>query len=185
MNKAIFLDRDGTIIDELGYVCHLDQEKIYPFAFAAIKQMNQKGFKVIGITNQAAIARGICTYGEVDTFNNELLFALKEKGGVMDRFYFSPYHPDFQAETFLHLKDWRKPEPGMILQAAKDFNIDLQQSYMIGDSTIDIQAGKNAGCKTILVLTGKGKDSKKELKHRHIQPDIITDNILTAIQNIK
>ncbi len=184
MNKAIFLDRDGTIIDELEYVCHLSQEKIFPFAFAAIKKMNQEGFRVIGITNQAAIARGICSLEEVEKLNRDLQEALKEEGAIVDRFYYSPYHPDFQKEKFKHLKHWRKPEPGMIIQGAKDFAINLEKSYMIGDSSIDIQAGKNAGCKTILVLTGKGKETKKELMQLNIQPDIITENILTAIESI-
>jgi D-glycero-D-manno-heptose 1,7-bisphosphate phosphatase len=184
MNKAIFLDRDGTIIDELGYVCHLALEKIFPFAFEAIKQMNKKGFKVIGITNQAAIARGICTQEEVEKLNNDLQSALNEKGAHLDRIYYSPYHPNFQQQRFKQLKNWRKPEPGMILQAAEDYGISLSQSYMVGDSAIDIIAGKNAGCKTILILSGKGQETNKELIQLNIKPNIITENILTACEHI-
>ncbi|MCP4157926.1 MAG: HAD family hydrolase [bacterium] len=183
MNKAFFLDRDGVIIEEKSYICQLSQSEIFPFTCDAIKRMNAAGYKVIGITNQSAIARGICTVEQVETIHEEITRILAENGAVIDKFYYSPFHVDGVVPQFSKKSDRRKPAPGMLLQAAKDFNIDLSQSYMVGDSEVDILAGKNAGCKTILVRTGKGPQTLEALKKKNILPDIITDNILTAIKD--
>lgn len=184
MHKAIFLDRDGTLIEENGYICELPQSAIYPFTAEAIRRMRDAGFLVFGITNQSAIARGICTKAQVEKIHRDITGILRKEGAVMEHFYYSPYHPEFNREQYEEKSHWRKPEPGMLRQAAADYNIDLTQSYMIGDSPVDIEAGKNAGCRTVLVLTGKGKESLEILNERNIQPDIITENILTAIEII-
>jgi D-glycero-D-manno-heptose 1,7-bisphosphate phosphatase len=182
MNRAIFLDRDGVIIEEKGYICHLSQSAIFPFAAGAIRKMNEAGFKVIGITNQSAIARGLCSKEEVEQLHADIQGILGAEGAVIDRFYYCPYLPGGVIEAYRGSHPWRKPQPGMLLQAAKDFGIDLGESYMIGDSAIDIEAGRNAGCKTILVLTGKGFASREELEQRGISPDYITGNIQTAVE---
>ncbi|HLP47375.1 MAG TPA: HAD family hydrolase [Candidatus Deferrimicrobium sp.] len=184
MNKAIFLDRDGTIIEEKGYISELRQSHIFPFSAAAVRYMNEKQYKVIGITNQSAIVRGICTHEQVETIHNEIIAALAQEGAFIDRFYYCPFHPDFDIPGYREQSNWRKPLPGMILQAAADFTLDLSNSYMIGDDLFDIEAGKNAGCKTVLVLTGKGRQAQEMLRARNIQPDMISENILTAIKEI-
>jgi D-glycero-D-manno-heptose 1,7-bisphosphate phosphatase len=184
MNKAIFFDRDGTIIEERGYISLLQQSEIFPFAVEAVRLMNDHHFKVIGITNQSAIARGIATPEQVETIHREITETLAKQGAVIDRFYYCPYHAEAVIPAYRKQSEWRKPQPGMIFQAAADFHIDLTQSYMVGDDVIDIETGKNAGCKTVLVLTGKGCQVFAQLPGRHIQPDIISENILTAIQEI-
>ena len=184
MNKAIFLDRDGTIIEERGYICHLFESEIFPFTCEAVQLMQKNHFKVIGITNQSSIARGICTIKQVETIHRKITEILGKKGAKIDKFYYCPYHSEVGFEEFRKVSEWRKPAPGMILQAAKDFNIDLSESYMMGDDLIDIEAGKNAGCRTVLVLTGKGRMTREKLPEKNIQPDIISENILTAIKAI-
>ncbi len=182
--KAIFLDRDGTLIEERGYICRLSESFIFPFAAPAVEKMNAGGFLVIGITNQSSIARGICTVEQVEAIHVEITRRLEAEGARLDRFYYCPYHPRGKVDLYRRVSDLRKPEPGMLLQAARDFGIGLEQSYMIGDSPIDIEAGRRAGCITVLVLTGKGKDTREELKKKDIQPDIVTENILTAVKEI-
>jgi D-glycero-D-manno-heptose 1,7-bisphosphate phosphatase len=184
MNKAIFLDRDGTIIKEKGYICFLRQSEIFPFTAEAVRRMNENHFKVIGITNQSAVARGICTREQVETIHKEIINTLAKQGAVIHGFYYCPYHEQGVIPGYRKKSGWRKPQPGMILQAAKDFNIDLSQSYMIGDHRVDIETGKNAGCRTVLVLTGKGRETREKLAGTNIQPDLITGNIFTAIEKI-
>jgi D-glycero-D-manno-heptose 1,7-bisphosphate phosphatase len=184
MNKAIFFDRDGTIIEEKGYICRLQQSEIFPFSAEAVRLMNENHFKVIGITNQSAIARGICTREQVETIHREITETLAKQGAVIHRFYYCPFLTEGIIPAYRKKSEWRKPLPGMIFQAATDFHIDLSQSYMVGDDLIDIETGKNAGCKTVLVLTGKGCLAREQLPGRDIQPDMISENILTAIRGI-
>jgi D-glycero-D-manno-heptose 1,7-bisphosphate phosphatase len=184
MNRAIFLDRDGVIIEEKGYICSLSQSVIFPFVGEAVRMMNESGFKVIGVTNQSAIARGYCTKDQVETIHREIIETLAKEGAVIDRFYYCPFLPGGTVPEYTKVSDLRKPAPGMILQAAADFDIDLSESYMMGDNIIDIETGINAGCKTVLVLTGKGGEMRKILEEKNIRPDLITENILTAIKMI-
>jgi D-glycero-D-manno-heptose 1,7-bisphosphate phosphatase len=148
--------------------------------------MQENHFKVIGITNQSSIARGICTIEQVERIHRQIIRILEKKGAVIDRFYYCPYHPEGTLSEFRKVSTGRKPAPGMILQAATDFNIDLSESYMMGDDRIDIETGKNAGCQTVLVLTGKGRMNRQQIlaKKNQPQPDIISENILTAIKTI-
>ncbi len=185
MNNAIFLDRDGTIIEEKGYICHLSQSAVFPFAGEAVSRMNAAGFKVIGISNQSAIGRGICTVEQVEQVHADIQEILLKEEAVIHGFYYSPFHPEAVVSQYRKEHAWRKPRPGMLLQAGDDFDIHLPASYMIGDSVIDIQAGQQAGCKTILVLTGKGRQTREELVHKGIVPNLVTDNILTAIEEIR
>ena len=183
-NKAIFLDRDGTIIEERGYICHLSESAIFPFSFEAIRLMQENGFKVIAATNQACIARGICTKDQVEKVHEDIRQQLLQQDAVLDAIYYSPWHPEGIVEEFKGNHPFRKPKPGMLRQASKDFDINLRESFMIGDSAIDIMAGKKAGCRTVLVLTGKGKEQMTEMYDKDIFPDMVCDNILGAINMI-
>lgn len=183
-NKAIFLDRDGTIIQDRGYICHLFESEIFPFAYEAVRIMNENQFKVIGITNQSSIARGICSPEQVETLHLTIREKLQVRQALIEKFYYCPYHADGEIPAYKKEHPWRKPSPGMLIQAARDFNIQLSHSYMMGDNLIDIQAGKNAGCRTVLVLTGKGLQTKEKLEKENINPDLICKNILTAIKEI-
>lgn len=147
--KAIFLDRDGTINKMVGFLTTPEQFQLLPGVAEAIKHVNSSGYLAIVVTNQPVIARGDCTFEELQLVHNKMETELGKLGAYLDGIYVCPHHPDkgFEGERPEYKCDCncRKPKPGMFLQAAKDFNVDLSQSYMIGDSTTDVQAGTNAG----------------------------------------
>jgi len=149
--KAIFLDRDGTINKMVGFVTRPEQFELLPGVAKAIKAINKSGYLAIVITNQPVIARGDCTFEQLQTIHNKMETELGKEGAFVDAIYVCPHHTDkgFAGECpeYKCDCDCRKPKPGLLLQAAKDFNIDLSQSYMIGDSERDVKAGENAGVK--------------------------------------
>lgn len=153
--KAIFLDRDGTINKYVGFLRDIEQFELLDGVTDAIKKINESGYLCIVVTNQPVIARGEVTYEQLDEIHNKMETLLGLKGAYLDGIYICPHHPHKGYEGEIpELKidcDCRKPKPGMLLRAAKDFNIDLQKSYMVGDSESDILAGKAAGCKTVLI----------------------------------
>ena len=158
--KAIFLDRDGTINKFVGFLTKIDGMELLPGSAEAIKKINDSGYLAIVVTNQPAIARGEIDFPDLQEIHNKLETLLGKEGAYLDAIYYCPHHTDkgFEGERIAYKCncDCRKPKAGMLLQAAKDFNIDLSQSYMIGDSQRDIEAGKNAGCKeSILLEDGK------------------------------
>lgn len=147
--KAIFLDRDGTINKMVGFITKPEQFELLPGVAKAIKAINKSGYLAIVITNQPVIARGDCTFEQLQTIHNKMETELGKEGAFVDAIYVCPHHTDkgFSGERpeYKCDCDCRKPKPGLLLQAAKDFNIDLSQSYMIGDSDGDVRAGENAG----------------------------------------
>lgn len=161
--KAIFLDRDGTINTYVGFLKKAEQFELLPGVSKAIRTINQSGYLAIVVTNQPVIARGEVTYEGLQQVHNRMETLLGRDGAYLDGIYFCPHHPDsgFEGEV-KNLKidcSCRKPKPGMLLQAARDFNLDLEQSWMIGDGEADILAGKNAGCRTALIGNGNyGQD---------------------------
>jgi|SRR5208282_856485 len=165
MRKAVFLDRDGVLNKDPPHYAHrLDQLELIPRSGTAVKILNEHGYLVIIISNQSGVARGYYTEKEVSVFNNALLMKIKEFGGVVDAIYYCPHHPDSDIEKYKVECYCRKPSPGMLLNAAKEHDIDLGKSYVIGDKWSDIEAGKNAGCQAILVLTGHGADEVSKMK---------------------
>ena len=157
MEKAIFLDRDGTINVDKGYVHKPEDFVFMAGAPEAIRQMNKFGYKVIVISNQSGIARGFFTSDDVVKLHEHINLELNKYGARIDAYYFCPHHPDYDMEC-----DCRKPKTGLIEQAVKDFNIDLTQSWMIGDKASDLECAGNIGLKAVLLLTGYG--SKEFLK---------------------
>lgn len=149
--KAIFLDRDGTINKYVGFLTKPEQFELIPGVAEAIKMINKSGYLAIVVTNQPIIARGDCTWEELQQIHNKMETELGKTGAFLDAIYICPHHKDkgFEGERPDYKFDCecRKPKPGLLLQAAKDFNINLSQSYMIGDSDNDCLSGKNAGCK--------------------------------------
>lgn len=153
--KAVFLDRDGTINKYVGFLRDIDDFELLPGVAEAIKKINASGYLAIVVTNQPVIARGEVTFDELRNIHNKMETLLGADGAYLDAIYFCPHHPDkgFEGEIpELKIKcSCRKPQPGMLLEAAKNFNIDLTKSWMIGDEQNDIKAGIAAGCKTALV----------------------------------
>ncbi|SFU85187.1 HAD-IIIA family hydrolase [Butyrivibrio sp. M55] len=153
--KAVFLDRDGTINKYVGFLRSIDEFELLPGVIEAIHKINDSGYLAIVATNQPVIARGEVTYSELEEIHNKMETLLGEKGAYIDALYYCPHHPDkgFDGEI-PELKfecECRKPKPGMLLKATEDFNIDLENSWMIGDGANDVLAGKNAGCKTAII----------------------------------
>lgn len=158
--KAIFLDRDGVINKHIGFLRKSDEFELLPRVIDGIKAINKSGYLAIVVTNQPVIARGECTFEELQRIHDKMETELGKEGAFLDAIYVCPHHKDkgFEGERPEYKFDCecRKPKPGLLLQAARDFNIDLSQSIMIGDSESDIQAGRNAGCKeSVLVETNK------------------------------
>jgi len=179
--KAVFFDRDGVISKEVDQLSKIDDLKIYNFAAKAIKKINNSDYLAILVTNQPMIAKGFMTEKDLDEIHKKLETELGLKGAKIDAIYYCPHHPEkgFVGERpELKIKcKCRKPEIGLLLKAKKDFNVNLKKSYLIGDKTSDILAGKRAGCKTILVKTGYGgKDGLFSVK-----PDFTINNLIKAI----
>ena len=169
--KAIFLDRDGTINKYVGFLRNIDDFELIEGVSEAIKKINQSGYLAIVVTNQPVIARGEVTWDELHEIHKKMETLLGKDGAYIDGIYICPHHPDkgFEGERpeYKIDCDCRKPKPGLLMQAANDFNIDLSQSIMIGDSDNDVEAGRNAGCKTT-VLIGENRmtllETVKKLK---------------------
>jgi len=180
--RAVFLDRDGVLNEEMDQLTQVEDLHVYDFAAEAVKKINETDFMAIVVSNQPMVAKGLMSEKDVQEVHKKLETEIGKKGAKIDAFYYCPHHPEkgFEGER-PELKiecECRKPEPGLLFQAQKDFNLNLSKSYMVGDQTADILAGKNAGCKTILVETGYGgKDEKYK-----IEPDFKARNVLEAVE---
>ncbi len=150
-NKAIFLDRDDTLIEDPGYINNPDQVKLLPGVPRALAELKTMGYKLILVTNQSAVARGIVTEKTLRNIHDRLEHLLAESNAFLDAIYYCPYHPDGVIPKYRKESDCRKPNPGMLLVAADEMDIDLSQSWMIGNGAHDVEAGLRAGCKTILI----------------------------------
>ena len=183
--SAVFIDRDGTLIELVDQLHKVEDLAPYPHAAEALRRLNESDFLSVLVTNQPVVARNLCSHEDVHDIHDRMEALLGRAGGWLDGLYFCPHHPDSgYPEENSDLKiacDCRKPGIGMFKQAASDLNIDLKTSWMVGDSTMDIQAGKNAGLRTILVKTGNGgADAKYD-----VTPDFMADNLARAVDIIK
>jgi D,D-heptose 1,7-bisphosphate phosphatase len=185
-NIAVFLDRDGTINEEVGYLDSLDKFKIIPCAYEAIRLINESGMKVVVISNQAGVARGLFTEDFVKITHEHLLATLRQKKAHIDNFYYCPHHPTEGIEPYRQNCNCRKPAPGMLLRAAQDLNIDLTRSYLVGDRFNDMEAGKKIGVRGVLVKTGFGQgllqDDGPDVATPENKPDFIAADILEAVK---
>lgn len=176
--RAIFLDRDGVINKEVNYLSDPDDFILIEGTLDALKLLKQNRFLLIVITNQAGIARGFFDEEILARVHKKMNNILNQEGIVLDEIYYCPHHPDFTGEC-----DCRKPKPGMILSAIDKFNIDLGESYLVGDTLNDIETGYNVNCKTVLVLTGYGREERKKINN--IKPDFIFNNLFDFAKKIK
>lgn len=179
--KAIFIDRDGTINKHIGFLRNPQELVLLPGVVNAIKKINCSGFLAIVITNQPVIARGEVTVEELEVIHNKLETLLGKEGAYIDGLYYCPHHPDKGYEgEIVELKvdcACRKPKPGLILMASKDFNICLEESWMIGDGSNDVGCGKNAGCRTALIKDGTSENND-------YGADIVVDSLQSAVDII-
>jgi D-glycero-D-manno-heptose 1,7-bisphosphate phosphatase len=181
-DKAIFLDRDDTIIEDPGYINSAEQVKLVPAAAQALVELRKLGFKLIVVSNQSGIARGIIQEQAIGQIHDRLKQLLAEHNAYLDRIYFCPFHPDGAVQKFRKDSDWRKPKPGMLLAASKEMKISLADSWMIGNGYADIAAGKAAGCRTILI---KSNIKPPEKKPGDQDPDFEVINMREAVNVVK
>ena len=185
MHIGIFLDRDGTVNEETDFLTSPDELRLIDGSADAIRLANDLGLKVFIITNQSAVARGLLTEDRLAEIHSHLIALLKSNHAHIDAIYYCPHHPEFGEPPYRTDCVCRKPNTGMLMQAAREFDIDLKRSFVIGDRIIDIQTGNNIGAPSILVLTGYGKEEAKHLHENSVRIDHVAENLYGAIQYIK
>jgi len=179
---AVFMDRDGTVSQEVGYIVHLDRYALLPRSVAAVRRINAAGLGAFVVTNQSGVARGLFSEDLVRAVHRTLEGWLAEGNARLDGIYFCPHHPREGHGPWSIVCDCRKPKPGMLLQAAAEHDIDLSRSYMIGDTGRDLGAGAAAGATPILVLTGYGRGELEHLRHRWTaEPAFIAEDLGEAV----
>ena len=180
MNAAVFLDRDGTLIEDVDYLSGFDQITLFPWTIDALRLISRAGFLTVVVTNQSAVARGIVTEDFIRETHAELNRRLERGGANIDAFYFCPHHPDASIERYRGQCRCRKPEPGMLEDAARDLSIDLSRSWMVGDRWIDVSAGHAAAARSVLVRSGHAARVQETAAHG-IRADAILNNLMEAV----
>lgn len=183
-NIAVFLDRDGTVNEEVDFLTSPDELHLIPRAAEAIRAANRLGLRVIILTNQSGIARGMLSEENLNRIHASLTEQLLAHEATVDRIYYCPHHPTVGNGAYRRDCDCRKPKTGMMLRAAREFGIDLRRSFVVGDRCIDIGMAKNAGAKSILVLTGYGKAELEICGREGCTPDHVADDLLGAVEYI-
>jgi D-glycero-D-manno-heptose 1,7-bisphosphate phosphatase len=178
--NAVFLDRDGTINEDVGYPSEYGQIRIYPAGFKAVRKFNKAGLLTIVITNQSGIGRGLITEEALADIHKKMLASFAEKKARLDAFYYCPHYENSRTPRYRQACDCRKPNPGLALQAAGDFGLNLRRSYMVGDKVEDILFGRNIRATAVLVLTGYGRKSLPKLKKIGFEPAHVAEDILEA-----
>ncbi len=181
-NKAIFLDRDNTIIEDPGYINNPDQVKLLEGAPEVLSSLKALGYKLVVVSNQSGVARGIVTEETLGQIHKRLEQLLAENGVSLDRIYYCPYHIDGVIPKYRKDSDWRKPNPGMLLAASRDMDIDLKESWMVGDTPGDIEAGARVGCRTIMLA---GRTHEQKLQPGAPAPDYKAVNLKEVVNIIK
>jgi D,D-heptose 1,7-bisphosphate phosphatase len=183
-NKAVFLDRDNTVIEDPGYIGDPSVVKLLPGVELAMKSMVQAGYKLVIVTNQSGVARGLLTEETLEKIHAEMRRQLAEHDARYDALYYCPFHPEGTVEEYARDSELRKPQPGMLLKAAKELDLDLSQSWMVGDSARDIEAGQRAGCRTVRVRIRPSRATPGEEDDEDVQADYTVRNLVDAARVI-
>jgi histidinol-phosphate phosphatase family protein len=189
MKRAVFLDRDGTLIEDMDYLHSLDQIVLFPWTIDALRLLNRAGFVTVVVTNQSAVARGIVTEDFVRETHTTLDAVVRAGGARIHAYYFCPHHPEATVERYRVLCHCRKPAAGMIEDAAKDLDLDPSRSWMVGDHWRDMETGRNAGARSILVRSGhparigevEPPFADAGLQTREHAADAILNNLMEAV----
>jgi D-glycero-D-manno-heptose 1,7-bisphosphate phosphatase len=184
MKPAVFLDRDGTILDELGYVTPSTEIKVFPFSAEAITRLTQAGYPVVVITNQGGIALGLYDHAFVDRTHAELAETLARDGADITAWYYCPHHPEGKVTEFTGACGCRKPATGMLEAAARDLGLDLSASWVVGDQWRDVELAHRAGARSVLVRTGYGAGLEADWPADVATPTVICDDLLAAAHHI-
>ena len=174
---AIFMDRDGTVSEEVGYMYHAGLYKPFPWTGPAIRRINESGMKAVLVTNQSGISRGYFSQATLDEVHKVLKDELQRWDARLDAIYYCPHAPADGCAC-------RKPGTGMLMQAEKDHGIDLRSSYVVGDRYLDIRMAHAVGAKGVLVQTGDGRVELESRKGEDVQPDFVAENLLAAVEII-
>lgn len=182
---AVFLDRDGTLIHDVGYLNHHSQIKLFKQTVPALKLLRQAGFRLIVVSNQSGVARGLFLESSVKETHRKLQAMLKAKGARIDAFFYCPHHPGGKVKSLSKVCRCRKPAPGMVEQAARRLPLDLKKSYVVGDKMDDVLLSQRAHLAGgILVRTGKGRKSEKELVRKKLKKRWVAPHVLSAARRI-
>ncbi|HEY9187173.1 MAG TPA: D-glycero-beta-D-manno-heptose 1,7-bisphosphate 7-phosphatase [Ignavibacteria bacterium] len=182
---AVFLDRDGTINEEVNFVKNPDEFILIPGVGLAISKLNKLGLKVFVISNQSGVARGFFTEQTLSQIHDKMNKLLLKQDAVIDDIFYCPHHPDAIIPEYKANCNCRKPLPGMLYKAKEKYNINLDESFVIGDMDRDIELGLQNNMHTILVLTGKGNETLQSLQQNGKAPDFIANNLLEAVEYIE
>jgi D-glycero-D-manno-heptose 1,7-bisphosphate phosphatase len=177
LRPAVFIDRDGTLNAEAGYLCDPDKVVLLPTAGEALRLLNRRAIPVVIVTNQSALGRGLLTFEQLEAVNTALWQALEQAQAYYDALYFCPHTPDQNPPCAC-----RKPQPGLLFQAAFELGLDLSRSFMLGDKLSDLQAGRAAGCQASLVRTGWWRQTYQEMASQAYEPDYIASTLLEAAE---
>ncbi len=180
--SAVFLDRDGTINEQMGYINHTCRFQLLPGAAKAIKKLNDAGIPVVVISNQSGLARGYFPEELLDAVHEKMNKLLADAGAHVDGIYYCPHHPEAKEERYRDTCNCRKPKPGLVLQASNEMNLNPSSSYVVGDRWSDIKTAANCGATSILVRTGYGRGDEQYIgPTQQIQPDFKADDLLEAV----
>ena len=182
-NRAVFLDRAHTLTEDPGYISDPKAVKLLPGVELAIKSMSQAGYRMVVVTNQSAVARGLVTIETLESVHEEMCRQLADHDAELDAIYYCPYHPEGTVEPYARESDLRKPQPGMLLAASDELDIDLSTSWMVGDSPRDVEAGQRAGCHTIRVRSGASQ-GQGDGEIEDVQADYTVRNLVDAARII-
>jgi len=180
MPRAVFLDRDGTLMEEVGYLDRLDRMRLFPWSIDAIRLLNRAGFAVVVVSNQAGVARGFFREAFVEEVRREIDARVAAAGARIDGWYYCPHHPDAPLPEYRRQCECRKPQPGMIRQAARDLDIAPARSYVVGDRWLDVQLAHNVGASGILVRTGYGASEERQPPDG-TKAEMVADNLIEAV----
>lgn len=182
---AVFLDRDGTLSEEIGYVNHPSRFVVYPWAAEAVSLLNRAGFATIVVTNQSGVARGYFTEDLVEVIHRKLREEIARGGGRLDAVYYCPHHPEGKVEAYRRPCRCRKPEIGMIERAAGEFELDLSRSFLVGDRYLEVEMAARAGLPCAFVLSGYGLGEYEYQRHNWARmPRIVVPDVLAAAREI-
>jgi D-glycero-D-manno-heptose 1,7-bisphosphate phosphatase len=179
--RAVFLDRDGTINKDVGYPSSFSMVEIYPYSFEAIKKINEAGLLAIIVSNQSGVGRGLIVEKDLQDIHQRLRVAFAKRNAHFDGVYYCPHYRLSSVPRYRKNCHCRKPKPGMALQASTELNIDMNNSYMVGDKVADILFGHNIQAKPILLLTGYGQKALPKLKKKGMVPAHVAANLLDAV----
>jgi D-glycero-D-manno-heptose 1,7-bisphosphate phosphatase len=180
VSAAVFLDRDGTLIDEVGYLDRPDRIELYPWSIDAIRTLNRAGIRVIMVSNQSGIARGFFTEEQLAGIHQHLATLLGAGGAHLDAYYYCPHHPDGRIAAFTRACDCRKPGGALVDRAVEEFGIDPRQSFTVGDRWVDVALARTVGARGVLVRTGYGA-LEETRPPEGLTADVVVDNLIEAV----